>query len=238
MAQLALGVAGLALLLGLADAEDRLEPGLERRRDLQRQRLVGLAEELAALGVAEHDAVDVELDRASRRDLAGERARFGLVHVLRVDLARASRAWSRPSPASAVNGGQIADVDARRQSDTRGSSAWMNSSASATVLCIFQLPAISGRCARSCQRLHPGQRFALDQLERGAAAGRQMRDPVGQPELLRAPPPSRRRRRRSSPGAAATASATARVPAANGVELERPHRTVPEHGAGVRDRSA
>jgi hypothetical protein len=28
--------------------------------------------------------------------------------------------------------------------ETRGSSAWMNCSASATVLCIFQLPAING----------------------------------------------------------------------------------------------
>ena len=48
VAQLALGLAALALLLGLADAEDRREPGLERLRDLELERLVGLVEVLRA----------------------------------------------------------------------------------------------------------------------------------------------------------------------------------------------
>ena len=62
MAELALGVAALALLLGLAHAEDRDEPGLQRPRDLLLQRAVGLAEVLAALGVTEDHALHVDLD--------------------------------------------------------------------------------------------------------------------------------------------------------------------------------
>ena len=52
----------LALLLGLADAQDRARPAVERGRHLELERAVGLAEELAPLGVAEDDAVHVELD--------------------------------------------------------------------------------------------------------------------------------------------------------------------------------
>src|SRR3954447_8154183 len=59
---------------------------LERLRHLQLQRAIGLAEVLPALGVAEDDAGDVDLGQHQRRDLAGERARVLLVHVLRVDL--------------------------------------------------------------------------------------------------------------------------------------------------------
>jgi hypothetical protein len=51
-AQLALGVAAVALLLGLAHAQDRREALLERHGHLVLQRAVGLAVELAALGVA------------------------------------------------------------------------------------------------------------------------------------------------------------------------------------------
>ena len=76
------------------------------------------------------------------RHLAGERALGGVVHVLRVDLdARAARRVDhRPERG---NGGQIATSTPSTE-DTRGSSAWMNSSASATVLYIFQLPAMNG----------------------------------------------------------------------------------------------
>ena len=92
VAQLALGVALLALGLGLADAEDRREAGGERRRDLERQRLVGLGEQLAALRVPEHHAVDIQLGEHRRGDLAGEGPVLGLVHVLREHLhARAAR---------------------------------------------------------------------------------------------------------------------------------------------------
>ena len=50
-------------------------PAASAAGDLARQRLVGLAEELAALGVAEDDRLDAELDQHRRRDLAGEGAR-------------------------------------------------------------------------------------------------------------------------------------------------------------------
>jgi hypothetical protein len=57
VAQLALRVAGLALLLGLADAQHRLEAGVERGRQLLLERAIGLVEVLASLGVAEQSAV-------------------------------------------------------------------------------------------------------------------------------------------------------------------------------------
>ena len=47
------GMVGLALGVALADAEDRLDAGSQCRRNFFRQRLVSLAEELAALGVAD-----------------------------------------------------------------------------------------------------------------------------------------------------------------------------------------
>jgi hypothetical protein len=85
VAQLALGLAALALVLRLAYAQDRRQPRLECLRDLELQRLVGLVEVLAAFGVAEHDAVHVDLGQHHGGDLAGERALVGLVHRLRVD---------------------------------------------------------------------------------------------------------------------------------------------------------
>ena len=54
------------------------------------------------------------------------------------------------------------------------------------------------RGARS-QRLDPGQRLALDELQRGAAAGREVVDRSSRPKLRAAPRPSRRRRRPSRP---------------------------------------
>ena len=60
----------------------------------------------AALGVAEHDAVDVDLGQHRGRDLAGERARVGLVHGLRVDRRPASRAPSRRAPAARGTAGR------------------------------------------------------------------------------------------------------------------------------------
>ena len=109
VAKLALRLAALALLLGLAHAEDRLQPGVERGRHLLLQRAVGLAEELAALGVAEHDAVDAQLGEHRRRHLAGEGARLLLVHVLGEDgTALPCRLAAHGS--SAVNGTADADV--------------------------------------------------------------------------------------------------------------------------------
>src|ERR1700689_2122815 len=144
----------------------------------------------------------------------------------------------------------------------RGSSAWMYCSASLSVLYIFQLPAISGvraaitrapasrpprawsvwhasappsaRHPCAVERLHAGQRFALDQLQGGAAAGREVIHRVLQPEL--------RERRR---GVAATDDGQTGGPGdglrhgeragGEGLELEGTHGAVPEDGAGLRD---
>ena len=65
MAQLALRLATLALVVGLADAQDREQSGAERGRHLRGQGAVGLAEVLAALGVAEDHAVARPARRAS-----------------------------------------------------------------------------------------------------------------------------------------------------------------------------
>ena len=57
-----LGLAGLALLLRLADAGDDAEPGLERGNGTPRNGLVRLAEVLAALRMAHDRALDAELE--------------------------------------------------------------------------------------------------------------------------------------------------------------------------------
>ena len=178
MAELALGVAPLALLLGLADAQDRQQAGVERGRHLQRQRLVGLAEQLAPLGVAEdRRRATPSSSSIGARDLAGERALGRVVHVLGVDLdARAARRVDHRRQRGERRADR--DVDAVWSMRRAAAAPAMNSSASATVLCIFQLPAISGAAARSsCSGpRRPGSVRALDQLERGAAAGRDVGD--------------------------------------------------------------
>src|SRR6185503_20632372 len=60
VAELALGVAALALLLGLADAQDRPQADAQRRRNLLGQRAIGLVEVLAALRMPEDDAVHAD----------------------------------------------------------------------------------------------------------------------------------------------------------------------------------
>ena len=216
MAQLALGVAGLALVLGLADAEDRLEARLQRRGHLLLQRAVGLAEVLAPLGVAEHHAVDAELGQHRRRDLAGVGALGLLVHVLGAD-AHAGRRAAADATSSAVNGTQIADVDAAAGIGQQREQA----------LAVVASPRRASCTSSSCRRCSgvaqasssastPGQLLALEQLERRAAARGEMVDRVGQPELRPAPRRSRRRRRPSCRARPPPPRRRARVPAANG----------------------
>ena len=78
-------VAG-AFGVGLADADNRLEARRERGLDAGVHGLVGLAEILAAFAVADDDVFDAGLLEHGRGDLAGERAGFGPVDVLRADL--------------------------------------------------------------------------------------------------------------------------------------------------------
>ena len=229
-----LGLVGVARLLALADAEDRLEAGGERRRHLARQRLVGLAEVLAALGVAEDDRVDVELDQHRRRDLAGEGARVLLVHVLRGDLARRCRSERSTTALRAVNGGQM--TTSCWVAAIRGSSASTKAAASATVLCIFQLAAMYGRAAQaSRKRLHSRQLLSLQQLQRRSSSGREPVHLLSEAELVQrgdrvaAADHGRPGRRGDRLGDGAGAGG-------EGLQLEGAHRPVPEHGAGGGDR--
>ena len=92
MAKLALGVTVLAFSIALTDAQDRHETGVKRGQNLEPQRLVGLAKQLAPLRVAEDHAVHVEFGQHRCRNLTGERTGLSLVHRLREDLyARAAR---------------------------------------------------------------------------------------------------------------------------------------------------
>ena len=67
-------LARLAFRERLADARDHVQPALERRMTAPRDRLVGLAEVLAPLRVADERAVGAELPEHQRGDLTGERA--------------------------------------------------------------------------------------------------------------------------------------------------------------------
>ncbi len=206
-----------------------MQPGLERRRHLERQRLVGLAEQLAPLGVPEHDAVDVDLGQHLRRHLAGERALVGLVHRLREDLhARAARG-----------------VDQRLQREERRADR--------------DVDAVGGRDLRQ-QRLD--ELLGLgDRLVHLPVAGDERRaahDSASTPgralpsiSSSDAPPPVERWSTRSASPNSASAAAespppTTVVPFAFGhglrypararrerLELERAHRAVPEHRAGL-----
>ena len=163
VAQLALGVAGLALVLGLADAEDRLQAGVERGRDLLRQRAVGLVVVLAALGVAEHDAVDVELGEHRRRDLAREGAGGRLVHVLRVDLdARAARGVDDGLQVGERHADGDVDAVCGRDAREQGLDEGLRLGDR-----LVHLPVAGDerRAGHLGQHLHSGKRLALDELE-------------------------------------------------------------------------
>src|SRR5436190_8570855 len=80
-----LGLISLALLLELADAGDHAQTGLERMPGTHCHRLVGLAEVLPPLRVADDRPLDAQLEEDLRRDLAGEGALVGPVHILSVD---------------------------------------------------------------------------------------------------------------------------------------------------------
>src|SRR5688572_9725063 len=65
-----------------------------------------------------------------------------------------------------------------------GRKACMNSRASALVLFIFQFAATNGLRSAVIQGLHAGKGLAFQQLERGAPAGGQVGDGIGQREAL------------------------------------------------------
>ena len=80
------GGAVLALLEALAAAQDHAEAGGERGGRLGRDKLVALAEDGAALRVAEQDPLEPGVDELRRRDLAGVGAVALVVQVLGRDL--------------------------------------------------------------------------------------------------------------------------------------------------------
>ena len=87
---------------------------------------------------------------------------------------------------SAVNGGAITASTAASGSGSSRSAA-TNARACAIVLFIFQLPTMSGlRCGVHAARARDArQRLAFEELERRAAAGRDVRHRVGEPERVR-----------------------------------------------------
>src|SRR5512133_3516719 len=94
-----------------------------------------------------------------------------------------------PTARRAVNGGHTATSTASVSSlESDQASFWVSWMPSRWVLCIFQLPAISGRRATAMASLgagdggDAGQGLALEQLQAGSAAGGQVVDPVGQAE--------------------------------------------------------
>src|SRR5690349_1137401 len=124
--------------------------------------------------------------------------------------------------------------------EIRGSSASMNSAVSATVLCIFQLAAMYGvRSAIGSLLLEQGldarQFLPLEQLQRGATAGREPVDPVLESER------AQRRDRvaaadHSRPRCRGDRLGDAARPRRERLHLEGAHRAIPEHGAGGRNR--
>src|SRR3954452_7060550 len=212
VAQVSLGVARLALVLGLTHAEDRDEPGVERRLHLLRQRTVGLAEVLAPLGVPEHDAVDPELDEHRGRDLAGERALLGLVHVLGVHADPVRRLAGRGQRGERHAHGH---VDALARRDRGGELARARPRA-------VHLPVAGdeGR-ARHASASTPGSvrpsmssSDAPPPVETWSTSSSSPNFAIAAPL---SPPPTT-----VVPSVRATASATARVPAANGSSSKAP----------------
>ncbi len=84
-AQLALGVSSFALAVGLADAQDRLMPGIESRGDLQRECPVCLAEQARAR-CGRAPLRERRSPRASGADTSPVKAPESSVHVLGEDL--------------------------------------------------------------------------------------------------------------------------------------------------------
>src|SRR3954453_12917673 len=83
---------------------------------------------------------------------------------------------------SDVNGGHTA-TSTSSTVPSAATSSWQNASVSDAVLNIFQLPAMS-MSLLLWDREDAGKFLAFEQLERGAAPGRDPGDPVGEAELL------------------------------------------------------
>src|SRR4051794_72366 len=135
--------------------------------------------------------------------------------------------------ASAVKGAQSASSTPLPMG-SRASRRCTYSRASAEVLYIFQLPAMYCRRASGIvERLHAGERLALEQLERRAAAGREVAHLAGEAKA--------HERGRGIAAADDRRAARARHRLRHRARarcerlyLEGAHRAVPEHGARAR----
>jgi hypothetical protein len=154
VAQLALGFAALALVLGLADAQDRRQPASSALGTLSWSALSVSLKCSRRSEWPEHHAGDLELGEHRRRDLARERALVGLVHRLGVDRhLRAARGVDERLQREERRADDDLDtVDGRDARQQRGDER----SASATVLFIFQLPAMNGVRVQSDRASTPG----------------------------------------------------------------------------------
>jgi hypothetical protein len=135
-----LGAPGVALGLGLAAAQDHLQPMPPRRRRLGPGVVAGLVLVGPALRMADDGQGRPGLDQHRRRDAAGMRALVGLMDVLRPDRQRPrhrrGRRDQREGHAQAVSTPGCAAAAAAIAST---SPSWAFSP------CIFQLPATSLR---------------------------------------------------------------------------------------------
>ena len=117
------------------------------------------------------------LEQHRRADLAGERALQLPMHVLRAERDARRSVEHGAAAASAVNGGAttISTCSAATTSRPAGRTRRKMRRVSAAVLCIFQLPATIGVHYGIRQRGDAGQRLPLEELQRRAAAGRDVR---------------------------------------------------------------
>ena len=227
VAQLALGLAALALLLGLAHAEDRLQARRRARRAPspgargRSRRSSWRRSEWPSTTPSTPSSVSI-----ARGDLAGEGALRLLVHVLRADRHAAALAAARRTASSAVNGAQHRHLGrAARgvgQQLRQAVAVLVGLRARAPQLPVAGDAAAGAPAQASSSASTPGQ-LACPRAARARRRRRSRGGPRGRPgRTARARPPSRRRRPRSCPARAATASATARVPAANGSSSNAP----------------
>jgi len=136
--------------------------------------------------MAEDDALDVELGQHRRRYLAGERAVIGLVHVLGVhrDPRTAGGVHHRPERRERRADRHVDPVhrgDAREQRLDELLSL-LDGLVELPVAGDQRRAVVDAGAHRNAST--PGQRAAFQELQRGATAGRQVGDLVGETEAL------------------------------------------------------
>ena len=189
----------------------------------------------------------------ARADLAGERAFALPVQVLRRRRRRSLLRAASATACSAVNGGATTISTSVDVLDAALRSSLTKTTASCTVLNIFQLPAMNGIRMTALQWSMPAGSGSSAYLSGSAATPGSVWPPRNSSD---APPPVEMWVIRSAtpafvtaaiespppmivvPFTAATALATAIVPVANGVDLEHAHRAVPDDRLRVGDERA